>query len=468
MTEITIELPCGPVTAEQSEDGVRHLRGVPFAQAPVGPLVDQPPQPLQAWLATRPALEPEPAPLQPKLPGLGMRRADRTSADCLYLNIDAPAKPKRLVPVMVWIFGGGYLTGDASDHLFDGSNLARKGLVVVRANYRLGAFGRNNLGLQDQLAALRWVQDNITALGGDPNNVTVFGESAGAMSICNLLTMPKARGLFHAAIAQSGAGNNVAAKAAGDLANRHWEKACKDLPNPQDPNARLDIQMQLDKELRRTTGGMPFRPVIDGDVLPHHPEAAAHLGANIPLLIGHNADEHRLYLHPRLRPTTNDLRTLLSKRATMVRLADIQALYPNQSPLELLATIETELRYRQPMQRYAQARGANTWVYRFNWRSPALRGWLAACHAIEIPFVFGNFQDSSTLKFVGSGYGGLSAQMMELWRHFAYHHKPPRFWEPHPQVLEIHPTFESRAPSPAELYWDTLTQKKRPAIAPQH
>ena len=464
MAELLLELPCGPVLADETPDGVSHLRGIPFAQPPIGPLVDQPPQPPEVWTAPRPASEFAPAPLQPKLPGLGMRRAERISADCLYLNVDAPTNPKRPMPVMVWIFGGGYVTGDASDGLFDGTNLARKGLVVVRANYRLGAFGRNNLGLQDQLAALHWVRDNIAAIGGDPNNVTLFGESAGAMSICNLLTMPKARGLFHAAIAQSGAGNNVAAKAAAALADKRWEEACKALPNPRDLTERIKLQMELDKELRRRTGGMPFRPVIDGDVLPHHPEVAAHQGNDIPLLIGHNADEHRLYLHPRLRPTDDDLHTLLSRRAPMVRLADLRSLFPDRSSLEMLAIIETELRYRQPLQRYAVARGGNTWAYRFNWRSPALRGWLAACHAVEIPFVFGNFHDPSTVKFVGAGYETLTAQMMELWRHFAYHHKPPSYWEPHPQVLDIHPEFTSRPPSPAELYWDTLTQKKRPAI----
>ena len=465
VAEIVIELPCGPVTALETTDGLRKLRGVPFAQAPQGPLVDQPPQPLEAWTAPRSALDCAPAPLQPKLPGLGMRRAERISADCLYLNVDAPANPDSPVPVMVWVFGGGYITGDASDELFDGSNLARSGLVVVRANYRLGAFGRNNLGMQDQLAALHWVQENIAALGGDPDNVTLFGESAGAMSICNLLTMPRARGLFHAAIAQSGAGNNVSTLPAADLANRRWDAECKALPDPQDVDARLDTQQRLNKALRPTTGGMPFRPVIDGELLPQHPEEAAHLGADIPLLIGQNADEHRLYLHPRLRPTEDDLRTLLSKRATMARLSDIKALYPDHSTLELLASIETELRYRQPMQRYANARGANTWVYRFNWRSPALRGWLAACHAIEIPFVFGNFQASSTVKFVGPGYADLSAEMMALWRHFAYHHEPPEVWMPHPQVLDIHPGFTSRGATATELYWDTLTQNHRAAIA---
>ena len=456
MPETVLELACGPVSAQETADGLLHLRGVPFAQPPLGELVDQPPQPLAPWFEPRAAHEFEPAPLQPQLPGLGMRRAERTSADCLYLNVDAPTNLKRPVPVMVWIFGGGFITGDAADALFDGSNLARRGVVVVRANYRLGAFGRNNLGLMDQLAALHWVRDNIAALGGDPENVTLFGESAGAMSICNLLTMPQARGLFHAAIAQSGAGNNVSTTQAADSANERWEAGRRALKNPDDLAACIPLQTQLNKELRKTLGGMPFRPVIDGNLLPHHPEAAAHMGTDIPLLIGHNADEHRLYLHPRLRPTEDDLNRLLSKRAPKTRLADIKYLYPNSSALELLAIIETELRYRQPQERYAHARNGNTWTYRFNWRSPALRGWLAACHAIEIPFVFGNFENSSTVKFTGPGFAALSNQMMELWRHFAYHHKPPSYWDLHPQILDIHPGFESRTASPAELYWDRL------------
>jgi para-nitrobenzyl esterase len=400
-----------------------------------------------------------------------MRSASHTSRDCLYLNIDAPYPATQPLPVMVWIFGGGYITGDASDQLFDGAILARTGLVIVRCNYRLGALGRNNLGLQDQIAALEWVRDNIADYGGDPNRVTLFGESSGAMSICNLLTVPSARGLFHAAIAQSGAGDRVATKQQGRLASAAWETAAAKLDNPDDPDQLMNLQNALSKKLRPRCGGMPFRPVNDGVLLLAHPEDSASTGADIPLIIGHNADEHRLYMNPLKRVSAAQIRTSLTHRLSDRILSELPGIYPGYSPMDLLAAVETELRYRQPIERYTRARFAarnsTTWRYRFNWPSPALRGWLGACHAIEIPFVFGNFQQRSTAKFVGPGHEAFSQAMIELWRHFAYHHRPPAHWGPYPQLLDIYPEQVSRLPDATEVFWndallntsDTFTQE---------
>ncbi len=359
---------------------------------------------------------------------------------------------------MFWIFGGAYITGDASDELFDGAVLARTGLVIVRCNYRLGALGRNNLGLQDQIAALEWVRDNITACGGDPNKVTLFGESSGAMSICNLLTMPSARGLFHAAIAQSGAGDRIATKQQGRLASAAWETAAAKLDNPDNPRQLMNLQNGLSRELRSRCGGMPFRPIVDGLLLPAHPEDNAATGADVPLIIGHNADEHRLYMNPLKRVSEAQFRTSISNRLSDSILSELPDVYPGYSPSDLLAAVETELRYRQPIERYTRARltarNNTTWRYRFNWPSPALRGWLGACHAIEIPFVFGNFQQRSTAKFVGPGHEALSRAMIELWRHFAYYHRPPAHWGPYPQLLDIHPGQVLRLPNATEAFWN--------------
>ncbi len=451
----------GPVACRVS-DGILHLRGVPFAEPPLGALADQPPCAPKPWSEPLDALEAGPAPLQPQLFGMGMRSAPNVSFDCLTLNVDAPATGSGH-PILVWIFGGGFITGDAADPLFDGTALARHNMVVVRANYRLGALGRANLGMQDQLLALNWVRNNADALGGDPNRITVFGESAGAMSICNLLTLPAARGLFHAAIAQSGAGNNVATASQAQEANERWVEERAQLRDPDDGDALMDLQIRLGRELRPRHGGMPFRPVVDGVLFPEHPEAAAHTGSDIPLLIGHNADEHRLYMNPRHPINPGGLQEELGHRLPAAVIERLAEQYPGLTDLERLAAVETELRYRAPQERYVQARehhrsklglSANTWTYRFNWPSPALRGWLGACHAIEIPFVFGNFSQRSTAKFVGTGPEALSAEVQALWCHFACTGRPPEDWLPYPDVMELHPGTRCRPQSALELFWN--------------
>ena len=455
----------GPVRG-RVVDEVLQLRGVPFAQPPLGELADQAPQPPASWTEPLDTMRSGPAPLQPQLFGMGMRSSARCSEDCLTLNVEAPtaaASDQSGYPVMVWIFGGGYITGDAADPLFDGSNLARNGVVVVRANYRLGALGRNNIGLRDQLLALQWVRDNAASLGGDPNRVTLFGESAGAMSICNLLTLPAARGLFHGAIAQSGAGSNIADPQHALEAHERWLIERIKLADPTDGEQLMDLQSRLGRELRPRFGGMPFRPVVDGELMPEHPEVAAGIGATVPLIIGHNADEHRLYMNPRHRFKAGGLVEELSHRLPREIIEELPDIYPELSDVEQLAAVETELRYRQPQQRYVRAReqaraeaGAapNTWTYRFNWPSPALRGWLGACHAIEVPFVFNNFSQPTTAKFVGPGHEGLAQEVLELWVHFAKHGRPPEHWSPYPCVLELHPHTRSRPTNAIESFWN--------------
>lgn len=460
-----IHTTAGPVRGRIVNE-VLQLRGVPFAEPPIGALADQPPQPPTPWSEPRDARKAGPAPLQPQLFGMGMRSSARCSEDCLTLNVDAPAKASSApagYPVMVWIFGGGYITGDAADPLFDGANLASEGVIVVRANYRLGALGRNNLGLRDQVRALQWLQENAKAFGGDPNRVTLFGESAGAMSICNLLTLPTARGLFHGAIAQSGAGSNIADTEQATEADRRWQGARAKLQDPSDGEQLMELQSRLGRELRPKFGGMPFRPVVDGDLMPAHPEHAAGQGADIPLIIGHNADEHRLYMNPRHRFKDGGLIEELSRRLPIEIIDELPDVYPELSDLEQLAAVETELRYRQPQQRYVRAReharagehaAPNTWTYRFNWPSPALRGWLGACHAIEIPFVFNNFTQRTTAKFVGPGHEALAKEVLNLWVHFAKNGRPPDHWLPYPQVLEIHPHTRTRPTNAIEAFWN--------------
>src|SRR5581483_9337638 len=217
-----VETALGRLAGDR-KNGISRFKGIPFAKPPVGPLRWRMPEPAQAWAGVRDATRfgfvcPQ-APTQ--LETLMGLTVGEPSEDCLYLNVWTPACDNARRPVMVWFHGGAFVIGAGSQGVYNGKHLAARDAVVVTANYRLGAFGFLNLrdatdgrapgtgseGLADQIMALQWVHDNIAAFGGDPDNVTIFGESAGAMSVSALLTAKTARGLFHKAIAQSGAGH---------------------------------------------------------------------------------------------------------------------------------------------------------------------------------------------------------------------------------------------------------------------
>jgi para-nitrobenzyl esterase len=432
-------------------DGVARFLGIPFAAPAVGANRFAYPQPLPAWQGVFAALEPGPAPIQPPAIGLGMRGATRTAEDCLFLNVFVPAARAVARPVFVWIFGGGYIYGDGADPLFDGTHLAREqDLVVVTLNYRLGLWGfapleAANVGLADQVAALRWIQDHIAAFGGDPGNVTIVGESAGAMSVCNLLACPAAHGLFHRAIAQSGAAESVVSRADALETAAVIRAALPCEPADADVATLLDAQRATFDRLRGTRRGSPFRPHVDGEWLPQQPLAAAAAGADIPLIMGINKDEQRLYVRPSLQFDDAALVAHIERRLTEQGIVDVTATtarvldhyrtqrpqHPRNPNAAILADIETELRFRRPMLRYASARGRRTWLYQFDWPSPALNGWLGATHAVEIPFVFGNFEQRATAKFVGAGPDAitLSRQIMNLWGHFVRYGEPPPPWQ---------------------------------------
>lgn len=239
------------------------------------------------------------------------------SEDCLYLNVYAPDTPEKDLPVMVWIHGGAFYLGAGSEPLYDGSALAAAGdVIVVTLNYRLGPFGflhlssidksyTNNLGLLDQIAALQWVKDNISAFGGNPENVTIFGESAGGMSIAALLTMPKAKGLFHKAIMESGASQTMPSEKAADIAAAFLETLDIEPDQSEILHSKTseDILNAADK-IRNTNNenifSLLFQPTADPDTLPVEPEKAIAQGAaeGIPLLIGTNKDEGYLFFTP--------------------------------------------------------------------------------------------------------------------------------------------------------------------------
>jgi para-nitrobenzyl esterase len=436
--------------------GVFHFRGIPYARPPVGPRRFRAPEREEPWSGVRAASEfgasaPQ-RPLALPLPGMDVGACDE---DCLTLNVATPACDGGRRPVLVWIHGGGFVIGSSSQPLYDGAALARRGdAVVVTINYRLGPLGFlfladlcpelegavGNAGLRDQVAALEWVRENAAVFGGDPGQVSIFGESAGGMSVATLLGMPAARGLFERAIAQSGAAHNVHSRETAtrvaeellaeiELPRARAAQALRELP----PDKLLDLHQQTVLRLGSTAGLLPFQPVVDGDSLPRQPLEALRDGhsAGVDLLIGTTRDEWRLFqfLDPKLAQL--DEAALRGRLAAQLPGADAGALLevyrrvrPAARPQDLLFAIETDRVFRIPAIRVAEARAphaGSTFMYRFDWESPALGGALGACHAVELPFVFGALGAPGAEHFAGTGAEAdlLCARTMDAWIAFA-------------------------------------------------
>jgi para-nitrobenzyl esterase len=408
--------------------GAHQFRGIPYARADRF----RPPSPAEPWAGVRQATAF--GPIAPQNPSatesfLGARRRP-SSEDCLFLNVFTPGPGDPVRPVMVWIHGGGFTAGSSDVVWYDGSTLARTGdVVVVTINYRLGALGFLHLdhldrafagsgvnGLRDQIAALSWVRDNIAGFGGDPGNVTVFGESAGGMSVGALLGSPAGAGLFHRAIAQSGAAAHVHAPA---TAERVTDAVVGALGAPAEALDALlaasvaDLlraQAAVDDPLNpavRSDGGvavgvLTFQPVVGGDVLPQPPLAAVRAGsaAGVPLVAGTTADEWNLFHLPARIAGALDadgLRRKVGRFAPADRVDDLIDAYrrarPSADPDGLLCAAMTDMVFRHPATQLAEAHVAHTpdvAMYRFDRPSTAMGGVLGACHAIDVPFVFDN------------------------------------------------------------------------------
>ncbi len=420
----------GEVRGRTDADGVSAFLGIPYAASPTGALRFRPPEPPTPWTTPRDAVEY--GPTAPQAPGVG------PIADLLpnviipgddYLNLNVwTADMTASAPVMVFIHGGAFTSGSGAVSAYDGSRFARDGVVLVTINYRLGAdgflwFGEGtpNLGLLDQIAALTWVRDNIAGFGGDPGNVTVFGESAGAMSACALLTMPAAHGLFHRVIAQSGGAHSVigpaSARKVGDrlAAILGVEPTLAGVAAAPLPELLL-AQQRLTAEVRRRPSPrrwgdaaanlMPFEPVVDGEVLPARPIDAITAGVNpaVDLMIGTNADEARLYFVPtRIAPRLNrPILTYLVSRRLRARsvIRTYRGTRPGERAGDLFSSIMTDWLWRIPALRVAEAR-PRTHVYEFGWWSPSCDGQLGACHAAELGFVFDNLDDPALEPLLG-------------------------------------------------------------------
>ena len=448
----------------QWNHGVARFAGVPFAAPPVGELRFRPPAPATPWDGERDATGFGPvSPQNPSLmEALFGGEAETWDEDCLYLNVWTPepggdpatAAPGR--PVMVWIHGGGFEMGSGSSPLYHGESFADDGVVLVSLNYRLGSVGflelghlepveagSGNVGLLDQVAALEWVRDNIAAFGGDPSNVTIFGESAGAMSVSLLLSMPRARGLFHKAIAESGAASAAkspeqsAADTSEFLAAAGLSSVAELRAAPVQQllvaHAAMAATRMADPEGVIKKYGNPlaflsFRPVADGHELPLDPLAAVADGAaaGVPLLIGTNLEEWKLFALMTPPAATDEA---LAERVALVTddpagaLEAYRSEYPEADLGGLECAVLTDVVFRLPAIRLADAQTAHAPVfqYRFDWRSPAWGGMIGAAHAVEIPFVFDLVADHRLHVLVGpEAPRSLARAMHESWVAFAH------------------------------------------------
>jgi para-nitrobenzyl esterase len=442
-------------------DGVNIFRGIPYAAPPVGVNRLRPPQPVAPWSGVRDALTYGPKPPQPPYPPqvalLFPPEHPSPGEDCLTLNIWSPDLGPASRPVMVWIAGGMFeYRGTGASPWYDGSRLARDGIVCVTINYRVGAEGFlylgddiANLGLMDQVAALAWVRENIAAFGGDPGNVTIFGESAGALSVGTLLSMPCAEGLFRRAIVQSGSAHHVSSpESARRVGLRLAEKLGVQATRKAIAAVSLDRVLAAQEALRAdliahpdperwgsevVTSMLPWQPVVDGVLLPARPidRILAGSGAEIDLMVGTNTDECRLFLVPggAIEHVTNEaLAAVVTAYGLPVEatLNAYRGAHPGASAGDLLAAIQTDWYWRIPAIRLADAHAKNaksspTFMYEFAWRSPQFNGLLGACHALEIAFVFDTLGNGTEPLLGADPPQRLAETMHAAWVEFATH-----------------------------------------------
>jgi para-nitrobenzyl esterase len=479
----TVEIATGKIRGT-TDKGIHAFKGIPYGGPTDSENRFMPPTPPAPWTGTRDTTRYgqacwQPADVTPAsfhlLGGVGI---GQMGEDCLMLNVWTPGLndgAKR--PVMVWLHGGGFFSG-SGDHIpyYEGANLARTGdVVVVSVNHRLGVFGylyleelcgekytgSGNAGMLDIVQALKWVRDNITVLGGDPKNVTIFGESGGGAKVATLQAMPAAKGLFHRAVSQSGPG--MRARAASEEANQTTREFLGVFGlKPEQVGAlhkmRADMIYSAWMGIKPASG-MPmgqFAPVVDGKALPQHPfdPVAAPTGAKVPLMIGTNKDEMTFMMmrDPRFGKYTEAmLRDAVIERTRdktgfvvpVEKVDGLIAAYkkarPKATPTDILVGIATD-RMRmgaiRVAERKAAANAAPVYMYLFTWGSPFMGGILKCPHTMEIPFVFNNVEP--TVGIIGNSPERipLAANVSGAWLAFA------RSGNPNHKGLPKWPTYD--------------------------
>jgi para-nitrobenzyl esterase len=446
--QVQVRTEAGLVAGTNSADGkVVIFKGIPFAAPPVGELRWKEPQPVAPWKGVRKATEFGARCMQARIFADMVFRDSGPSEDCLYLNVWTPgisAKMKR--PVMVWIYGGGFQAGSTSEPRQDGEHLAHKGVVVVSMNYRLGIFGffshpgltaesahhaSGNYGLMDQAAALNWVHDNIAAFGGDPNNVTIFGESAGSFAVSALMASPLSKGMIHAAIGESGAffGKTLSAKHLEESERRDAVFA-ESLGMKSVGQLRGVSAEKLLEASRGANDNSRFRPNIDGYFMPTSAYAIYAKGeqAHVPLMAGWNRDEgsyQRFFGKEQVSKENYaaKVRQLFGEAA-----AEALKLFPGETDEEvkssaaLLSTADfIALETWKWLETHLQTGEAPVYRYEFDQVPPPSEGHAAeaglAYHSAEIEYVFGTL-DWKKIPWRAEDYK-LSEQMGTYWTNFA-------------------------------------------------
>jgi para-nitrobenzyl esterase len=453
----------GPVRG-YLEDGLEVFKGLRYGASPEGLRRFKPPQrptpwtePADATAYGAPAIQSGLAPGErgsspgdppaPDEPG--------SSEDCLFLNVWTPGLDTKKRPVMVWLHGGGFANGSGGAAMYDGGALARKGdTVTVTVNHRLNVFGYLHLGevfgpdyaqsgvagMLDIVQALEWVRDNIASFGGDPGNVTIFGESGGGWKVSLLLAMPAARGLFHKAVIQSGPG--LSGKPVAD-ADKIARQLLTDLM-VESPEGLAGLSTETISRASVKVAGEVMRlytPVVDGTVLPRDPfePDASPLNADVPVLIGTNKDESTLFMlgHPKFG-AFDDEDLARHARASAKDKADdlvaaLRVAYPHYDQTHLAAAVGTTTGMWKGSvtlaERKAAQNAAPVWMYMLTWETPVSRGRLRCPHALEIPLVFDNVEKAR--NFVGRGEEpqAVADQMSAAWLAFARTGDPG--WKPY-------------------------------------
>ncbi|MGN2635839.1 carboxylesterase/lipase family protein [Nocardia takedensis] len=476
---------------------VLRWRSLPYAAAPVGDLRFRAPQPVRPWTGVREATAFRYASMQHRSGArIGPREFQPTSEDCLTLNVTAPAQAASTPrPVLVFIHGGGYLMGTSALRLYSGSRLAVRGdAIVVSLNYRLGAFGyvdfsefgtpdrpfESNLGLRDQVAALRWVRENIAAFGGDPDNVTVFGESAGANAVLSLLATPAAEGLFHRAIAQSPPADWIlSAEEARIFARRCVEKLGASADNAADTlsdasanDIRKAVTRTIGAVLRERPGLFPAVPVVDGDFLPRAPlEAMAEGTAHrIPLIIGTCRDEGALFARfaDQLPTRPERLHKALAEYGPEVE-ARVHAAYPGFPGAKAAIRAGGDYIFWRPsvIAMNGHSRHAPTYAYRYDFAPRALHlAGVGATHATDLIPVFGAGESplgrAITAAGGARGLAAVTRQFQDNWLEFARTGTPLPSWPAYTEarrttlIIDSPTRLENDPDRTARLVWQDI------------